>query len=394
MQLGQILQRTGAVTSAQLETALRRQRLVAGRLGTNLVELGYTNTNQIAAALSAQHNVPAVSNEQLAQWPKQLAHVLPKSLISKYLCFPLAWSQEGTADDRGGSPRKLIIAIRDPLQEDAVSSLTTHLTQTPILHAAPEIIIYRLLGSVYRFRVPDRFQAESKDTPSKTSAVPKQTKKTPSHPMLVALDDLSVAKNLSFAPHRGQAHPGKTTSSDKNTSATQATVSDQPTTISYHQASQRLISARDWNSVSKTILGYLRSFADAAILLRVKNDLAVGSISLGGYGGYFTDTTIASITIPLHHPSWFLDATRAKTLLTKTTAPTTDTDIRFSSLFSSCGIRTRYLLPIVVDSKVVLILYAHEDGHTNISEQAAHLEDFAHQISEALERILRIKAAT
>ncbi|MEJ7604487.1 MAG: hypothetical protein WKG01_41915 [Kofleriaceae bacterium] len=52
MKLGTLLLRNAAIGLSQLESALRNQVLYGGRLGTNLVELGYIDLELLSAYLA------------------------------------------------------------------------------------------------------------------------------------------------------------------------------------------------------------------------------------------------------------------------------------------------------------------------------------------------------
>ena len=63
--LGQMLLEERLITAAQLEEALEAQVIHGGRLGTNLVELGFTLEKDLARVLGKQHGVPFASGEMV-----------------------------------------------------------------------------------------------------------------------------------------------------------------------------------------------------------------------------------------------------------------------------------------------------------------------------------------
>lgn len=89
MKLGEILISRGVVTSEQVEDALFSQRQFGGRLGTNLVELGYLTDDDLARALSEQLGLAYVRPEALADIPREVIARLPKKLAEKYRAVPL-----------------------------------------------------------------------------------------------------------------------------------------------------------------------------------------------------------------------------------------------------------------------------------------------------------------
>ena len=59
--LGEILVRENLITSQQLREALDYQRTNGGRLGSNLVKLGFISDDVITAVLSRQYGVPSIN---------------------------------------------------------------------------------------------------------------------------------------------------------------------------------------------------------------------------------------------------------------------------------------------------------------------------------------------
>lgn len=61
--LGEILVRENLITAQQLREALEYQRQSGGRLGSNLVKLGFISDDVITAVLSRQYGVPSINLE-------------------------------------------------------------------------------------------------------------------------------------------------------------------------------------------------------------------------------------------------------------------------------------------------------------------------------------------
>lgn len=78
--LGQLLIKSGLVTSRQVEAALRRQEQLGGRLGTCLLELGSITERQLDAALAKQLGLPAAQVEDLREIPEEIHSLLPANL--------------------------------------------------------------------------------------------------------------------------------------------------------------------------------------------------------------------------------------------------------------------------------------------------------------------------
>jgi hypothetical protein len=89
LRLGELLVSHGLITSEQLEDALFAQRQFGGRLGTNLVELGFVSDGELANILSEQLKVPCAKPQAMASVPKDVIARLPAALAAKYRAVPL-----------------------------------------------------------------------------------------------------------------------------------------------------------------------------------------------------------------------------------------------------------------------------------------------------------------
>ena len=79
--LGQLLITSSIISEEQLKQALIVQKKDGGRLGTNLVKLGFITEDRLVSFLSKQYGVPAINlaeykmttlslNWSLRTWPK------------------------------------------------------------------------------------------------------------------------------------------------------------------------------------------------------------------------------------------------------------------------------------------------------------------------------------
>jgi len=87
--LGEILVRENLITSEQLREALDYQRQSGGRLGSNIVKLGFISDDVITAVLSRQYGVPSV-NLELFQIEKEVINLIPQEVAQKYSVLPIS----------------------------------------------------------------------------------------------------------------------------------------------------------------------------------------------------------------------------------------------------------------------------------------------------------------
>ena len=78
MRLGEILLKRELVNPAEISEALDRQKIKGGRLGANLIALGYLTEEQLSSVI---HGAPAASNGVSA------TGIPPRSLLSLLLKF-------------------------------------------------------------------------------------------------------------------------------------------------------------------------------------------------------------------------------------------------------------------------------------------------------------------
>src|SRR5881296_2223571 len=111
VRIGELLLKEKLITPEQLQQALTQQKSNGGKLGHNLVKMGFVKDEQITALLSKQYGVPAIN---LAQFKIDLTIVklVPTETARKYQIIPLS---------RSGST--LTIAMTDPTNVFAMDDI-------------------------------------------------------------------------------------------------------------------------------------------------------------------------------------------------------------------------------------------------------------------------------
>jgi type IV pilus assembly protein PilB len=100
--LGEMLLKAGLITQDQLQEALALQKSNGGKLGYNLVRLGYVKEEDITSLLSEQYGVPAIHLEHFEIDEAVLKHI-PADVAQKFLVIPI---------ERTGAT--LTVAMADP----------------------------------------------------------------------------------------------------------------------------------------------------------------------------------------------------------------------------------------------------------------------------------------
>ncbi|MEP6866720.1 MAG: hypothetical protein ABJE66_39275 [Deltaproteobacteria bacterium] len=119
--LGELLVDAGGLDAGELEQALRAQIVWGGRLGTNLIELGFIDLDELSRVLGKQRKMPAALAHHFDKADAKLQHQLPAELADKYLVVPLLHLADG----------QIALASMDPLDADALAEISAALGVGP-----------------------------------------------------------------------------------------------------------------------------------------------------------------------------------------------------------------------------------------------------------------------
>lgn len=111
--LGELLVASGLATAEQVEQALRAQVMWGGRLGTNLVELGYLDLDDLARMLGRQHRLPAALTRHFDRADRELQQRLSPAMAERHSLVPLF--RAGKLKDR------IAVVSTGPLPKDVLA---------------------------------------------------------------------------------------------------------------------------------------------------------------------------------------------------------------------------------------------------------------------------------
>ena len=89
VRIGELLLKEKRITPAQLQEALSYQKGNGGKLGFNLVKLGFVKDEEITALLSKQYGVPSINLTQFEIDPG-IIKLIPSETAHKYQIVPLS----------------------------------------------------------------------------------------------------------------------------------------------------------------------------------------------------------------------------------------------------------------------------------------------------------------
>jgi type IV pilus assembly protein PilB len=111
VRIGDLLLKEKRITPAQLQEALNYQKTNGGKLGLNLVKLGFVTDEEITSLLSKQYGVPSINLAQF-EIDQSVIKLIPADTAQKYQIVPLS---------RSGAT--LTIAITDPTNVFAMDDI-------------------------------------------------------------------------------------------------------------------------------------------------------------------------------------------------------------------------------------------------------------------------------
>ena len=111
VRIGELLLKEKRITPEQLQQALNHQKASGGKLGHNLVSLGFVKDEEITALLSRQYGVPSINLSQFEIDPSVIK-LIPADTAQKYQIIPLS---------RAGAT--LTIAMTDPTNVFAMDDI-------------------------------------------------------------------------------------------------------------------------------------------------------------------------------------------------------------------------------------------------------------------------------
>jgi len=133
-----MLVKEGAISKKQLEEGIHNQVIFGGRLGTNLVELGYLDEQTLTKWLAKKHGVPTVNWNSLNRIKPSVLKLFTKKLAKITESFPI--KEEG---------KDLYVVMADPDNLEWIQqiSFATGKKVKPLV--LPEVRVFDLLTRFY-----------------------------------------------------------------------------------------------------------------------------------------------------------------------------------------------------------------------------------------------------
>ncbi len=163
--LGEALLHGKLLEQAHLDEAIEHQSIHGGRLGTNLLELGYIDENTLARLLCLQYQRPFVPPSAIMKISPALLKLIQPKIALHYKVLPLR-------EEAG----KLYLAMIEPADEETIAQLSEKLDRTVIPLIVSEFRMLLALKKYYGRPLTPRYESLLIQLRDKSSKKPPQNK--------------------------------------------------------------------------------------------------------------------------------------------------------------------------------------------------------------------------
>ena len=159
---GTYLLESGALKRSEVEDALQARVVYGGRLGTNLLELGYLALDDLARHLAAYTGVPLAPAQRLSDPDPEALRMIPVEIARRFKA--LAYAQQGNA---------LHVAMLDPRDEAQIAKLAELTGRRIQAFTVPEVLLHTLLEQHLGVPPERRFARLARNLGAKQALRPK-----------------------------------------------------------------------------------------------------------------------------------------------------------------------------------------------------------------------------
>jgi hypothetical protein len=358
--LGEMLLEERLIEAGQLEEALEAQVIHGGRLGTNLVELGFLNEKELARVLGKKHSIAFASGEMI---PDPTA---------------LALADANFLDDNDLVPMRvdatrITVALIDPTQLKAIDELGFKVGKRVVPVVVPEFRLNQLLRKHFKAFRPlrpidmntlrpsvrgkqagDPAPAEVKDLINeddfaqlyaKAASSDEEEEETIEGVEVIEEPALSAPRPRIIEPIGRVSGPASVASSEPPLSP-----------LTFAEAQAMLSKSADREDIARTILRFAVSKFRRALLLSVHGDMLTGWHG-GGQG--VREKAVRRIGVSLKEPSSFRLVRDSRSHYVGPMKRGAGTAV-FYKLLGGGFPTTAVMMPLLVRGKPVHVLYVDQ----------------------------------
>ncbi len=390
MKLGTLLLRNAAIGLSQLEAALRNQVLYGGRLGTNLVELGFIDLELLSSYLSDLSGFPIATPTLLDAVDTALLDKLGSDEAHRLRVVPLGFLGADADKDT------IAIAMVDPTDADALDQIARHFGTPVAPYVVPELralyYLERHFGLPRRARFI-RTARPGSETDSATKTEPGGF--TPTGGPKTEPGGFTPTGGIDrrrSQPAQGMVMPPSfTLEPRRKRNSSQAPLSEGVAIgMTYGAACERIDTANNREQIGDTFVEYAKGRCDALVVFLIRDGNALGWRAYAGPPAVLRHP-IEELSLPLGGASSLQSAHDTGQVFVgapPSAAHPIETQL-WTELSTSLEPVVVVAVPIMVKQRAVNLIYAHTLGGPPPRQLVSELADLAARAQTSYLRLIR-----
>jgi hypothetical protein len=375
--LGELLVEEKLVTPAQVEEALETQVIHGGRVGTNLVELGFVKEPDLARVLGRKHGLPYSSGDMVPD-PSALA-LAPAQFFDDNDVLPMRVDAT-----------RLTVAVLDPAQLKALDALGFKAGKRIVPVVIAEFRMNQLLRKYCKAFRPMRPVDMNTLRPSVAKAAPKPGEGSE----LINEDDFAKIYAAAVSGEEevleGQVIEEKPEEAPVIGGQLEAEPEPDQSPLTFPAAQAALKASSDREDIARNVLRFARSKFKRALLLSVRGDLVTG---WQGMGQGVHERAVLRIGVSLREANTFKMVRDLRSHFVGPMKRTPGMTV-FYKLLGGEFPTTAVVLPLLVRGKPVHLLYVDQGPNELTPPDVGELLILSQGVARSYEALIRKRQAT
>lgn len=384
MKLGELLLEEKLVQPAQLEEALETQVIHGGRLGTNLVELGFLKEADLARVLGRQHNMPFASGQMIPD-PTAMG-IADRQFYDDKDVLPMRVE-----------PTRITMVVLGPTAVEAIEALAFKEGKRVVPVVIPEFRMNQLLRLHAKAFRPLRPIDMNTLRPTKEQAAVTRTPQAGEVSELINEDDFAaIYASAAAVADEEEVLEGAVVVDEPMTAAPVVrpprpvvVAEPMPPPIAFGEAQKELQASSNREDIARTVLQFASSKFRRSLLLNVQGQLVTG---WHGLGKGVSERAVRRIGVSLKEANTFQLVAKLQSHFVGPVKKTPGMST-FYELLGGAFPTTAVILPLLVRGKVVHMLYL-DNGPSQITPpDVGELLIVSQSVTRSYEAIIRERKA-